>query len=240
MRRLAKIGSQQSYTHFTWRNSKREITEYVIELNGDMAEYYRPNFFVNTPDINPSYLQNCGRAGFIVRATLAATLSPSWGIYSGFEICEAAALPGREGYLNSEKYELRARDYDSPESISDHICKLNKIRNTHPELQVLSNTLILNAWNDEILAYARIAKDRSSIIMVIANLDPNSRRECVYEVPLWEFGLSDFATIEAEDLLFGGRFYLHGKTHHIALDPACNPVIIWHLINPSFKTGQAS
>ena len=98
---------------------------------------------------------------------------------------------------------------------------------------------MLNAWNDEVLAYARIGQDRSSIITVIANLDPNSRHECIYEVPLWEFGLSDFGIIEVEDLLFGGRFFLRGKTHHITLDPAYNPVIIWRLINPLFKTGQA-
>lgn len=239
MRRLAKIGFQQSYTYFTWRNSKRELIEYIEELNGDMAEYYRPNFFVNTPDINPHYLQTSGRAGFIVRATLAATLSPSWGIYSGFELCEADALPAREEYLNSEKYELRSRNFDAPDSISEHIRKLNQIRNSHPELQTLSNTLFLNAWNDAILAYARIAQDRSSAILVMTNLDTHHRHECVYEAPLWEFGLSDFAMIEVEDLLFGGRFDLHGKTHQIALDPDHNPVIIWRLMNPEFLTGRA-
>jgi len=239
MQRLAKIGFQQSYTYFTWRNSKQELTDYINELNGSMAEYYRPNFFVNTPDINPYYLQKSGRAGFIVRATLAATLSPNWGIYSGFELCEAAALSGREEYLNSEKYELRSRNFDAPDSISGHIRKLNEIRNSCPELQVLSNTLFLNAWNDNVLAYARIAQDRSSITIVMANLDTKFRHECVYEAPLWEFGLTDFATIEVEDLLFGGFFDLHGKTHQIALDPAHNPVIIWRFMNPAFKPEQA-
>lgn len=239
MQQLAKIGFQQSYTYFTWRNTKQELIDYVNELNGAMAEYYRPNFFVNTPDINPYYLQNSGRAGFIVRATLAATLSPNWGIYSGFELCEAAALPGREEYLNSEKYELRARNFDASDSISGHIRKLNQIRNSCPELQVLSNTVFLNAWNDNVLAYARIGQDRSFITIVITNLDPNRSHECVYEAPLWEFGLSDFSTIEVEDLLSGGFFYLHGKTHQITLDPAQNPVIIWRLINPALKTRQA-
>jgi len=107
MKRLAKIGFQQSYSYFTWRDRKAELTEYVTELDGEMADYYRPNFFVNTPDINPAYLQTSGRAGFVVRSTLAATLSSNWGIYSGFELCEAQPLAGREEYLDSEKYQLR-------------------------------------------------------------------------------------------------------------------------------------
>ncbi|MBX9760481.1 MAG: alpha-1,4-glucan--maltose-1-phosphate maltosyltransferase [Beijerinckiaceae bacterium] len=233
MKRLAKIGFQQSYTYFTWRNTKQEIIDYVNELSGDMADYYRPNFFVNTPDINPFYLQTSGRAGFIVRSTLAATLSCNWGMYSGFEICEAAAPPGREEYLDSEKYEIRARDFDAPGNIKGHIRRLNAIRNAHPALQVMRNVLFLNAWNDNIIAYARIAPERDEIIMALVNLDPHERQECAYEVPLWEFGLPDSASIEADDLLFGGRFTLYGKTHQIALDPSHNPAIVWRLIAPT-------
>jgi starch synthase (maltosyl-transferring) len=103
MKKLAKIGFQQSYTYFTWRNTKPEIVSYIIELAGEMGEYYRPNFFVNTPAINPFYLQTSGRPSFIIRATLAALLSSNWGLYSGFELCEAEPLPGREEYLDSEK-----------------------------------------------------------------------------------------------------------------------------------------
>lgn len=233
MKRLAKIGFQQSYTYFTWRNTKQELTEYVTELSGDMAEYYRPNFFVNTPDINPYYLQTSGRAGFIVRATLAATLSSNWGMYSGFEVCEAAPLPGREEYLDSEKYEIRARDFDAPGNIRDHIRRLNAIRNAHEALHTSRNVQFLNAWNDNIIAYARPAASRDEIIMVLVNLDPHNRQECAYEAPLWEFGLPDSASVEVDDLLFGGRFTLYGKTHQIALDPAHNPVIIWRLIAPT-------
>lgn len=233
MKRLAKVGFQQSYTYFTWRNSKQEIIEYVTELTGDMSEYYRPNFFVNTPDINPYYLQTSGRAGFIVRATLAATLAGNWGVYSGFEICESAALPGREEYLDSEKYEVRARDYDADGNIKEHIRRLNAIRREHAALRGRNNVLFLNAWNDNVIAYVRTSPQRDEAIFVLANLDPHHRQECAYEVPLWEFGLPDQATIEADDLIFGGRFKLYGKTHQIALDPARNPVVIWRLIAPN-------
>jgi starch synthase (maltosyl-transferring) len=233
MKRLAKIGFQQSYTYFTWRNTKHDLMEYVTELSGPMGEYYRPNFFVNTPDINPLYLQTSGRPGFIVRATLAATLSSNWGLYSGFELCETAPLPGREEYLDSEKYEIRARDFDAPGNIKDHVRRLNAIRNAHPALQDFRNTLFLNAWNDNIIAYARLDPARKEIIMIMANLDPHRRHECVYEAPLWEFGLPDHASVDVEDLLFGGRFTLFGKTHQIALDPAHNPVVIWRLIAPA-------
>src|SRR5215218_9685464 len=134
MYRLGKIGFSQSYTYFTWRNTKSEITDYLRELTTtEVADYYRPNFFVNTPDINPYFLQSSGRAGFLIRAALAATLSGLWGVYSGFELCEAAALPGREEYLDSEKYEIRVRDPKAP-NITAEITALNRIRNANPAL----------------------------------------------------------------------------------------------------------
>lgn len=233
MKRLAKVGFQQSYTYFTWRNTKQEIIDYVNELNGDMARYYRPNFFVNTPDINPYYLQTSGRAGFIIRATLAATLSGNWGILSGFEICESAPLPGREEYLNSEKYEIRARDYNAPGNIKDHIRRLNAMRNQHAALQAQGNISFINTSIDSVIAYVRVSPNRDDAIMVIVNLDPHQRCECAYEAPLWEFGLPDDGAVEVDDLLFGGRFTLYGKSHQIALDPVHNPVVIWRLISPS-------
>jgi starch synthase (maltosyl-transferring) len=235
MQELAKIGFQQSYTYFTWRNTKAEIIDYMRELTGEMADYYRPNFFVNTPDINPFYLQTSGRAGFIVRSTLAATLSSNWGLYSGFELCEAQALPGKEEYLDSEKYEIRVWDYDRPGHIKPHIAALNRIRRDNQAFHDFRQCLFLNAWNDAIIAYARFSPDKSNCVMVLVNLDPHHRQECTYEVPLWEFGLPDTASIEAEDLLNGGRFTLYGKVHQIALDPADRPVVIWRLIAPAFK-----
>ncbi len=235
MKQLAKIGFQQSYTYFTWRNSKAEIIAYMTELGGEMADYYRPNFFVNTPDINPFYLQTSGRPGFIVRATLAATLASNWGLYSGFELCEARALPAKEEYADSEKYELRPWDYDRPGNIKAHIAALNRIRRDNKALQDFRQCLFLNAWNDAIVAYARFSPDKTNCVMVIVNLDPHHRQDCTYEVPLWEFGLTDFASIEAEDLLQGGRFTLFGKSHQIALDPAERSVVIWRLIAPDVR-----
>jgi starch synthase (maltosyl-transferring) len=229
MKRLAKIGFHQSYTYFTWRDSKAELTDYVRELAGEMSDYYRPNFFTNTPDINPFYLQNSGRPGFIVRATLAATLSSSWGIYSGFELCEAAPLPGREEYLDSEKYQLRARDFEAPGNIRDHIAALNRIRRENPALHDFRNTLFLNAWNDNLLAYFRATPERDNAIMMIVNLDPHHAQSADYELPLWEFGLPDSGTLRVEDLLLGTRFTVTGKVQHISLDPHERSVVIWRL-----------
>ncbi|MBV9053843.1 MAG: DUF3416 domain-containing protein [Hyphomicrobiales bacterium] len=233
MKALAKAGFQQSYTYFTWRNTKEELVEYITELSSsEMREYYRPNFFVNTPDINPFYLQKSGRAGFIVRSTLAATLASSWGIYSGFELCEATPIPGREEYIDSEKYELKARDFERPGNIRAHIATLNAIRRSNPALHDFRNVSFLNAWNDEIIAYLRMTPRRDNCIMVMVNLDPHHRQECDYEVPLWEFGLPDTAMLQAEDLLQGGNFSLRGKVHRIALDPSDRPVTIWRLLAP--------
>ena len=129
MYRLAKVGFSQSYTYFTWRNTKQELTEYFTELTTtEVKDYFRPHLFVNTPDINPYFLQTSGRPGFLIRAALAATLSGLWGMYSGFELCEAAPLPGREEYLNSEKYEIRVRDFDAPGNVTAEIAKLNRIQ----------------------------------------------------------------------------------------------------------------
>lgn len=233
MRALAKIGYQQSYTYFTWRNTKAELTDYVTELAGDMGEYYRPNFFVNTPDINPVPLQSAGRAGFIVRSTLAATLSGAWGLYSGFELCEAKPLPGKEEYIDSEKYEIKAWDWERPGNIRPHITALNRIRRENPALQDFRNAIFLNAWNDNVLAYAKLTPERDNCVVVIVNLDPRNRQDTSLEIPLWEFGLPDHATIEAQDLLQGGSFTLHGKVQTIALDPATRPVLIWRLIPPT-------
>jgi starch synthase (maltosyl-transferring) len=229
MKKLAKAGFQQSYTYFTWRNTKQELVSYILELAGEMGEYYRPNFFVNTPDINPYYLQTSGRPGFIIRATLAALLSSNWGLYSGFELCEAEPLPGREEYLNSEQYEIKARDFNAPGQIKDHIRALNRIRQENPALQDWRNILVLNAWNDSIIAFAKLTPARDNCVMVLVNLDPYNAQECTYEVPLWEFGLPDHASIKAEDLLLGISFTLHGKEHRIRLDPHERPVVVWRL-----------
>ena len=239
MRKLAKVGFQQSYTYFTWRDRKAELIEYMEELaHSEMSEYYRPNFFANTPDINPVYLQTSGRAGFVVRATLAATLSSAYGIYNGFELCEAA-LYRREEYLDSEKYQIRVWDYDRPGNIRVHLTKLNAIRRENPCLWDFRGITFLNAWNDNILSYLRTTPDRDNVLLILVNLDPKNRQEATYEVPLWEFGLPDDATVDVEDLLGGYAFQLHGKTHRIALDPAERSAVIWRLRAPMAESAPA-
>jgi starch synthase (maltosyl-transferring) len=230
MKRLAKLGFTQSYTYFTWRTNKQEITEYLTELTQrEPKEYYRPNFFANTPDINPFHLQTGGRAGFITRATLAATLSSVYGIYSGFELCEAAAIPGKEEYLDSEKYQIRAWDWNRPGNIRAHITRLNHIRRDNPALHELANLRFYNAFNEQVLLYGKMTAARDNFVLIAVNLDAHRAQACDFEVPLWEFGLPDHASIAAEDLLTGARFTWHGKTQHLHLDPHVNPCAIWRL-----------
>ncbi|GLS43658.1 maltotransferase domain-containing protein [Methylobacterium brachythecii] len=232
MKKLAKAGYQQSYTYFTWRNTKQELIDYAVELAGEMGEYYRPNFFANTPDINPYYLQTSGRPGFVVRATLAATLSSVYGIYAGFELCEAAPYPGKEEYLNSEKYELKAWDEDRPGNIREHIIKLNRIRQDNPALHDFRNVTFTGADNGNVIAYAKMTPDGDNCVFTMVNLDPKSRQECSYEIPLWLFGLPDDGALEVEDLLEGYTFELRGRGHRIALDPAERSCVIWRLKVP--------
>ncbi len=229
MYRLAKVGFSQSYTYFTWRNTKREITDYITELTAPpVADFFRPHFFVNTPDINPLFLQNSGRAGFLIRAVLAATLSGLWGVYSGFELCEAAALPGREEYLDSEKYELKHRDYDVPGNIKAEITMLNAIRVANPALQSHRGVKFYNAFNDEIIVYGRKSPASDEMIFVIVNLDPHNVQEATFEMPLWEWNLGDEQSLRIEDLLHPGQQMVWtGKLQHIRLDPVVLPYAIW-------------
>jgi starch synthase (maltosyl-transferring) len=230
MYRLAKVGFSQSYTYFTWRNTKAELTDYLNELTKtDVADYFRPHFFVNTPDINPYFLQSSGRAGFLIRAVLAATLSGLWGVYSGFEICEAAALPGREEYLDSEKYEIRRRDSSAPGNIVAEISALNRLRKLHPALQSHLGVTFYNAFNDQVLVYGRATAERDEMILVAVNLDPHGVQEASFEVPLWEWQLPDNGTVDVEDLMRGQRFMWQGKIQHLRLDPAALPFAIWRI-----------
>ncbi|GGO90028.1 alpha-1,4-glucan--maltose-1-phosphate maltosyltransferase [Stakelama pacifica] len=230
MYRLAKVGFSQSYTYFTWRDTKHDLTEYITELTTTAPrEFYRPHFFVNTPDINPTFLQHSGRAGFRIRAVLAATLSGLFGVYSGFELCESAPLaPGKEEYLDSEKYEILPRDYQAPGNIIADITLLNRLRRAYPALQTHLNTRFYAAYNDNILWYAKPAEGGASMIMVMVNLDPHHAQECDFEIPLWEFGLADHDAVAVEDLAAGHRFNWHGKTQHITIAPD-EPYRIWRI-----------
>jgi len=230
MYRLAKIGFSQSYTYFTWRDTKQEITEYLSELTvPPAADFFRPNFFVNTPDINPVFLQTSGRPGFLIRAALAATLSGLWGVYSGFEICEAAPLPGREEYLDSEKYEIRPRNYGAPGNIVAEITALNRIRRQHPALHSHLGLVFYPAYNDQVILYGKTDPLDGSMVLVAVSLDPHIAQQAAIEVPLWEFGLGDQAAISVTDLMRGDSFMWYGKNQSIRLDPSDLPFRIWRL-----------
>ncbi|MBB5694574.1 maltotransferase domain-containing protein [Muricoccus pecuniae] len=230
MYRLAKSGFSQSYTYFTWRETKADMAEYLTELSTTAPrDFFRPHFFVNTPDINPRHLQTGGRPMHLTRAALAATLSGLWGVYQGFELCEATPLPGKEEYLDSEKYQIRVWPDRRPGDIVDEVTRLNAIRRANPALQTHLGVTFLPAWNDNILYYEKATEDRSNVILVAVSMDPSTVQEAGFELPLWRWGQPDHAGLEAEDLMRGQRFAWHGKTQHMRLDPADLPFAIWRV-----------
>lgn len=230
MARLGKVGYAQSYTYFTWRNTKQELREYFEQLNQPpWSQCYRPNFFVNTPDINPYFLQHNGRAGFLIRAALATMGSGLWGMYSGFELCESAALPGKEEYLDSEKYEIRPRDFTQPGNIIAEIAQLNRIRRQNPALQTHLGVAFFNCWNDNILYFAKRTPARENFILVAVSLDPHNAQEAHFELPLWELGLDDNAETHGEDLMTGHRWSWYGKTQWMRIEPWNLPFGIWRI-----------
>ena len=204
MRVLAEVGFQQSYTYFTWRNDKQSLTEYVQELSGDASAYMRPNFFANTPDINPAFLQTSGPAGFAIRATLAATLSPTWGIYSGFELYEAAPLKlGGEEYLDSEKFELRPRDWqaaiDEGRTLAPYITRLNELRRDHPALQSLRDVIFHPVDDPDVIAYSKT--DGGDTVLVICTLDPKGSRSTVVHLDMPALGFEWHERVFGHDLV---------------------------------------
>jgi starch synthase (maltosyl-transferring) len=230
MARLGKVGFSQSYTYFTWRNTKAELAEYFSELNQPpWSDCYRPNFFVNTPDINPFFLHDSGRAGFLIRAALATMGSGLWGMYSGFELCESTPIPGKEEYLDSEKYEIRPRDFSAPGNIIVEIAQLNRIRRLNPALQTHLGFAIYPCWNDNILYFGKRTEDRGNFILIAISLDPHNPQEANFELPLWELGLDDSAATSGEDLMTGHRWTWYGKTQWMRIDPSYLPFGIWRI-----------
>jgi starch synthase (maltosyl-transferring) len=230
MYRLAKVGFSQSYTYFTWRNEKTELAEYLTELTTTAPrDFFRPHFFVNTPDINPKFLQQSGRPGFLIRAALATTLSGLWGLYQGFEYCEARAMPGKEEYLDSEKYQLRAWPDRAPGDIVDEVTRLNAIRRGNPALHSHLGLAFHNAFNDQVLWYRKQSADRSNVLLIAVSLDPHAVQQASVEVPLWEWGLPDHAALEVDDLMRGHSFNWTGKVQQIRLDPHELPFGIWRV-----------
>jgi starch synthase (maltosyl-transferring) len=219
LKALAKLGFNQSYTYFTWKTSSWELKDYMTELTKtEMIDYFRPNFFANTPDILHEYLQTGGRPAFRVRLFLAATLSPVYGIYSGFEICENVPVRhGSEEYLDSEKYELKSRDFNAPNNIKQDIARINRIRRDNTALHRLDNLEFIPSDYEGILAYRKWAQGNELICCV--NLDPFNTHETMIEVPISEFGLSEGEPYEVTDLLTGSRYVWRGKRNYVRLDP---------------------
>ena len=239
MHTLAKIGFHQSYTYFTWRNNVRELTEYMRELSGEAAAYMRPNFFTNTPDILNEYLQHGGVPAFKIRAVLAAMLSPTWGIYSGYELCENVPLrPGSEEYMDSEKYQYRPRDWEAAArdgyGIADYITELNRIRRAHPALHRLRNLRFHAADQPELICFSkRVDKAPgtagSDTVLVVANLDPRQRREATVWLDMPALGV-DREFIVTDELT--GESYRWGHANYVRLDPATRPAHIF-TVTPS-------
>lgn len=233
MYRLAQIGFSQSYTYFTWRHGKSELTEYLSELTrGPAKDFFRPHFFVNTPDINPLFLQTSGRPGFLIRAALAATLSGLWGIYSGFELCEADALPGREEYLDSEKYEIKPRDWQAPGNIIREIARLNHIRRANPALHSHLNLKFRQADSEQVLYYSKFSPEHASYILAAVCLDPHRPHHTLFDLPLEELGVAPGQPLEAEELMRGTRLTWHGRRQHWYFN-AEMPFAIWRLQVPA-------
>jgi starch synthase (maltosyl-transferring) len=232
MRALAKAGFSQSYTYFTWRNTKYELIEYLTELTAFPAkEYFRPNFFTNTPDILPVFLQDGGRPAFRIRLALAATLSPAYGIYNGFELCENTPIPGREEYLNSEKYEYKVWDWDRPGNIKDDIRVLNRFRHANLPLHEFVNLRFLNCADPQVLAYMKVSDDSSNAVIVVINLDPHQPHEADVELPLEELGLNADRAFALEEAFTRSVATCRGARQRFRLDPDTNPALIFRLLH---------
>ncbi len=230
MHRLAKLGFSQSYTYFTWRNTRAELTAYLTELTADASrEYFRPNLWPNTPDILPEYLQHGGRPGHIARLVLAATLAGNYGIYGpAFELMESVARsPGSEEYRESEKYQLRHRDLDAPGSLAGVITRINRIRRDNPALQNDRSLRFHPVDNEQILCYSKSAEDGSNLIVCVVNLDPHHVQSGWVDLPLDTLGLPADQGCQVHDLLSDQRHLWSGSRHFVQLDPDRSPAQVF-------------
>ena len=217
MHALGKVGFHQSYTYFTWRNTKEELEEYLGELSGDMSPFYRPNFWVNTPDINPTFVQSGSPSAFAIRAVLAATLSPSWGVYSGFELCEHEPLrPGGEEYLSSEKFEYRPRNFHTPGNLSVLIGTLNAIRHRHVAFHSLRTIHFHPTNNPEIIAFTKA--DGDDRVLVVCSLNPHSTLEGEVYLDFGALGIPHDRLLRITDEITGATF-TWGSTGFVRLPP---------------------
>ncbi|MGH9781399.1 MAG: alpha-1,4-glucan--maltose-1-phosphate maltosyltransferase, partial [Candidatus Acidiferrales bacterium] len=232
MYRLAKLGFSQSYTYFTWRNTKQELTDYFRELTQtEVREYLQPNIWPNTPDILSEFLQVGGRLAFVIRLVLAATLGASYGIYGpAFELCENAALrPGSEEYMNSEKYELKHRDLGSRANLKDLISRINRIRKENGALQQNRTLRFHETDNPSLICYSKTADDSSNAIVVVVNLDPLHTQSGWIQLDLNSLGLDANHAFQAHDLLGDGRYLWQGPRNYVELVPESLPAHILSL-----------
>jgi len=234
MRTLAMVGFHQSYTYFTWRNAKWELEAYLSELSHETSHVLRPNLFVNTPDILHAYLQYGGPAAFKIRATIAATGSPTWGMYAGFELFEHVAVrPGSEEYLDSEKYQIRIRDWESAEaegrSLAPYVARLNEIRRAHPALQLLRNLVVHHSDDESILVFSKSAGEDT--VIVVVNVDPHAARETTVHLDMPALGMDWQDTFMVHDELTE-QSWRWGEHNYVRLDPFNQPAHVFTVRRP--------
>lgn len=226
MQRLAKLGFSQSYTYFAWRNTKWELTEYFTELTQtEVREYFRPNLWPNTPDILTEYLQTGGRPAFMARLVLAGTLGASYGVYGpAFELCENRPLiAGKEEYLDAEKYQIRRWNIESPASLKELVTRVNRARRENVALQSNAGLRFQRVDNDQLIAYSKMAPDRSNVVLVVVNLDPRYTQAGWIDLALDELGISPGAPFGVHDLLTDARYLWRGPRNFVQLDPRAVP-----------------
>ena len=227
MKALAKAGFAQSYTYFTWRTERWEIEQYFRELTGpEVSQYMRGNLFPNTHDINPYHLQQGGPPMFKARLVMAATLSSVYGIYSGFELCEATPVPGKEEYLNSEKYEYKVWDWDRPGNIKGLIRSVNQARKEHPALREYDNLHFFSADDQRVLTYAKTMLSANDRIVCVVSLDPVSVISTWVHLDLSVLGIEDGESFAVTDLISGASWTWTGGHHPIEIDPSVGPAWI--------------
>jgi len=246
MHELAKIGFHQSYTYFTWRNTKWELETYLTELSQQTAHFFRPNFFVNTPDILHAYLQYGGQPAFKIRAALAATLTPTWGVYSGYELFEHVAVrPGSEEYLDSEKYQYRPRDWASYEpggeregqSLAPYLTRLNRVRRQHPALQQIRNLRFHQIDSDAMIVYSKRVQrpdGTDDTVLVVVNLDPHGSREATTSLNMPELGFDWLDKFIVRDEITGDAF-VWGQHNYVRLDPFHEPAHVLTVHRMAFE-----
>jgi starch synthase (maltosyl-transferring) len=232
MERLAKAGFSQSYTYFTWRNGKHDLEEYLRELTQTgVREYFRPNFWPNTPDILTEPMQSGGRPTFAARVVLAATLSPAYGVYGpAFELVEQHGLrPGSEEYLDSEKYQLRTWDTSSPESLAPLLTAINTARRAHPALQSNERLEFREIPNDMLIAYTKHTADLADVVLCVVNLDPHHTQSGWVELPLARLGIDPEHPYQVHDLLDGETYTWQGARNYVEIDPDRLPAHLFHV-----------